>query len=140
MTSLPTSSCRTASMARSQRCAESDKDRARNRRGRPSSAALIRLQDGETACGPPSLWRTVRPSEQHTTPAALFNRLPTYAAAGLRPRLEAGVVCCGLSRVDGRLKVRHIEGCPHARATRPSLSLDTLATTNVVERRRVARL
>jgi len=46
--------------------------------------------------------------------------LPTYAAAGLRPRLEAGVVCCGRSLVDGRLKVRQIEGGPHARATPPS--------------------
>jgi len=60
--------------------------------------------------------------------------LPTYAAAGLRPRLEAGVVCCELSPVDGRLEVRQIEGGPHARATSPST--DTSATTSIVERRR----
>jgi len=31
----------------------------------------------------------------------------------MRPRMEAGVVCCVLSRVDGRLKVRQIEDGPH---------------------------
>jgi len=56
----------------------------------------------------------------------------------MRPRLEAGVVCCVLSHVDGRLKVRQIEGGPHAWAT--SLTGDPSATTSVVERRRVARL
>ena len=67
-----------------------------------------------------------------------FNRLSTYAAAGLRPRLEAGVVCCVLSRVDGRLKVRQSEGGPHARATFPTN--DASATTSGGERRGVARL
>jgi len=52
--------------------------------------------------------------------------------------MEAGVVCCVLSRVDGRLKLRQIEGGPHADAT--SLTTDASATTSVVERRRVARL
>ena len=47
-------------------------------------------------------------------------------------------MCCGRSLVDGRLKVRQIEGGPHARATPPSTV--TSATPNVVERRRVARL
>jgi len=49
--------------------------------------------------------------------------------------MEAGVVCCVLSRVDGRLKLRQIEGGPHADAT--SLTTDASATTSVVERRRV---
>ncbi|PYQ69840.1 MAG: hypothetical protein DMG04_26865 [Acidobacteria bacterium] len=97
------------------------------------AAAAARPRAGNPRSGAPfDRPNNTRRQQRH------FNGLPTYAAAGLRPRLEAGVVCCGRSWVDGRLKVRQIEGGLHARTTSPSTA--TSATPSVVERRRVARL
>jgi hypothetical protein len=74
-------------------------------------------------------WRAARRRNNTRRQHPFFQRVPTYAPAGLRARVVADGACCDRSRVDRRL-----EGARRAAAPRRSVSPTWLDSETLPER------